>query len=161
MRIVEIVEKFPKLSGLSELFARDLCLKTERGLVPISEKNLESFIKAKDEIYFNLEFSEIWLDIEMSLQSEENNLKINFEMKVKVDYYISELKHVLIKMGILSWAKYIFDEEDFENSDHYLFSYFSTKFPDSDGNLKSYTDIELENFHGNKIKLKLFLIRKS
>jgi hypothetical protein len=157
MRIVEIVEKFPKLSGLTEIFARDLSLKTERGLVPISEKNLESFIKAKDEIYFNLEFSEIWLDIEMSLESDENNLKITFEMKVKVDSYISELKHVLIKMGIISWAKYIFDDDDFENSDHYLFSYFSTKFPDCDGNFKRYSDIELENFHGKIITSKLLI----
>ena len=60
-------------------------------------------------------------------------------------------------MGIKSWAKYILDDEDFENSDQYLFSYFSTTFPDSEGNFEKSSHIELENFHGKKYTFKLFI----
>lgn len=162
MRIVEIVEKFPKLSGLSELATKDLCYITEKGLIPISDKKLDSFIKPKDIIIFDLEFSEIWLEIEMSLRSEENNLKISFEMKVKMDSYISELKNILIKMGIKYWAAYLLDiyknSEDFE---YYLFSNYTMILPDKQINLDNCKNIELDNFHGNITLLMLNIFRKS
>jgi hypothetical protein len=149
MRIVEIVEKFPKLSGLSELGAKDLCYKTEKGLIPISDKKLDSFIKPRDVIFFDLEFSEMWLEIEMTLQSEENNLKISFEMKVKIDSYISELKNILIKMGIKYWAAYISDKsKNSEEYEYYIFSNYTLILPDKEMNFENSKYIELENFHG-------------
>lgn len=151
-RIVELVEKFPKLSGLSELVAKNLSLKTEKGLIPISDKNLDSFIKSRDVIFFDLEFNEIWLEIEMTLISEDNNFKMSFEIKVKVDSYISELRHVLIKMGIKSWAKYILDDDD---CDYYIFSKFSIIYTDNEENREnSEHQVELENFHG-KFRIKI------
>ncbi len=150
MRIVEIVEKFPKLSGLTELVAHDLCVSCEKGLIAICDKKLESLIRPKDVIYFDLIFSEIWLDIEMSMHSEDCNLKIFFEIKVKVDSYISELKNILIKMGIKSWAKYILDDEETDDFEYYIFSEFSMILGKQEGQIKESSNIELENFHGKK-----------
>jgi len=154
MRIVEIVEKFPKLSGLSELATKDLSYKTEKGLIPITDKKLDSFIKPKDIIIFDLEFSEIWLEIEMTLRSEENNLKICFEMKVLMESYISELKNILIKMGIKYWAAYLFDiYKNSEDYEYYLFESYTLILPDKQINLNNINNIELDNFHGTIILL--------
>ncbi len=149
MRIGEIIEKFPKLSGLTGLSAKHLCIRTEKGLTPInSEEIMGSSIKSKDVIIFELDFTEVWLEVEMTLQSTDICLKISFELKVEVDFFIPHVKDILIKMGIKSWAKYIMDNEDNpEDYDYYLFSNFTLIFSDDEGNL-THKDVELDNFNG-------------
>jgi hypothetical protein len=149
MRIGEIIEKFPKLSGLTGLQAKNLCIRTEKGYLQInSEEVMGNSIKSKDVILFELEFSEIWLEVEMTLQSEDKCLKISFDLKVAVDFFISHVKDILIKMGIKSWAKYVLDNEDTpEEYDYYLFSNFTLIFSDKEGNLMQ-GEIELDNFNG-------------
>jgi hypothetical protein len=154
LRIGEIIEKFPKLSGLTGLQAKNLCIKSEKGLLPIlSDEIMGNSIKSKDTIIFELEFSEIWLEVEMTLQSEDKSLKISFELKVAVDFFISHMKDILIKMGIKSWAKYILDNEDApEDYDYYLFSNFILIFSDKEGNVMQ-GEIELDNFNGKNLKI--------
>lgn len=152
LRICEIIEKFPKLSGLTGLQAKNLCIKSEKGLLPIlSDEIMGNSIRSKDIIIFELEFSEIWLEVEMTLQSEDKNLKISFELKVAVDFFISHMKDILIKMGIKSWTKYILNNGDAtEHYDYYLFSKFILIFSDKEGNVRE-GEIELDNFN-EKIK---------
>lgn len=151
LRICEIIEKFPKLSGLSGLTAKDLCLKTEKGLLPIKCEKIGDMLKAKDLIIFELDFFEFWLEVEMTLECDSRSLQISFELKVKIDSYIAELKNILIKMGIKSWAKYSQDsEEHLEENDYYLFFNFAINFSDKEG-LSIRKEIELDNFHGNNL----------
>jgi hypothetical protein len=130
-----------------------LTKKTEKGLIPLkSEGLIGDDIKAKDIIIFDLDFSEIWLEIEMTLESEDKTLKILFDLKVKVETYVTELKNNLIKMGIESWAKYMQSLSP-NNFDYYLFSNFSFNFNTNNisagsNNENGYKEIELENFHG-------------
>jgi hypothetical protein len=112
-------------------------------------------IRAKDLIIFDLLFNEIWLEVEMTLQCEDRFFTISFDLKVETDSFINELKHILIKMGIKSWMKYIIDND--EKPDKYLFYHFSIDFMSKDRekererekDLQKY--IELDNFH-EKIK---------
>ena len=169
MRICEIIEKFPKLSGLNGLIAKDLAKKSPTGLVSIKkEGNIGDSIKPKDVIIFDLEFSEIWLEVEMALESEDNNLKITFELKVRIDSFIADLKHVLIKMGIKSWVKLLRQQEshdtsssDQEDNDYYIFSHFSINFSDK-GGVAMDKEVELDNFHGIYIYcIYCYLFRKN
>lgn len=153
MRICEIIEKFPKLSGLTGLSAKNLCVKNEKGVAGLAQLNTEddiigNLIKPKDVIIFELEFSEIWLEVEMTLKSQNKNLKIAFELKVSLDYFISHVKDILIKMGIKSWNKYLKNNiKNQEEIDYYLFSNFSLTFGNDEKN-STHKDIELDNFNG-------------
>lgn len=123
MKICEMVEKFPKLSGLSGLIVRELSIKTDKDLVNITSEDYISSIKTGDTIVFDLNLPEIWLEVEMLLQSDEKSLKIFFELKVQCEMTIENLRSILIKMGIKSWTKYIIDSvEENDDYDYYLFS---------------------------------------
>lgn len=164
MRICEIIEKFPKLSGLSGINTKNLLVKNEKGDVPLCyDVYLKNLIKAKDVVIFELDFKEIWLEVEMNLNSEDKNLNILFELKVNVNYFISHLKDILVKMGIQSWAKYVLDIEDnSEDYNYYLFSGFYLNFSDKEGNLLL-KEMELDNFNGNlyNVIILFFSIRKN
>lgn len=87
------------------------------------EIKIGDYLNSKDIIFFELEFDEIWLEVEMTLTSDDNkSLIISFEIKVQVDEYITNLTKLLIKMGMKSWAKYILDIEP--NPDFYLLTHF-------------------------------------
>ena len=82
-RIREVCEIYSKLSGLNGLSAYHFQKKTENGLVDLKETGLiGDSIKSKDVIYFELSFHEIWLDIEMTLESGGLSTQISFELKV-------------------------------------------------------------------------------
>lgn len=139
MRICETLEKFPKLSGLSGMDVKNLCIKNEKGLFPINPEGCSRSIKANDTLIFDIEFSEIWLEVEMMLHCGEKILKISFELKILCDWTIFSLGEILIKMGIKSWAKYIIDnDEDNENYDFYLFANFFINYADG-------TDIDMKS----------------
>ena len=92
-RIAEIVEKFPKLSGLTGIQPYNLVvIRTEKQLTE-KEETLGNFIKSKDGIQFELELREVWLEVDMTMSSEDECLKIAFELKVQTDFFIS---HVII-----------------------------------------------------------------
>lgn len=124
MRISELVEKFPKLSGLDGLIVKDLKKKTERGFVPVKSDGLiGDNIQAKDVLSFDLVFSKIWLEVEMDIRTEDKSVNIAFELDVKVDMFISDLKKILIKMGMEYWAEY--SKNLNVEFDYYLFSEFT------------------------------------
>src|SRR5690349_18301855 len=112
-KICERIEKFSKISGLHGYSAKNLFKIVDKSIVYIkNEGKIGDFINAKDVIYFELSFTEIWLEVEMSLTSERNSFTISFDLKVENDSYISSLKNVLLKMGIKSWVQYIQDNEE-------------------------------------------------
>jgi hypothetical protein len=132
-----------------------LILRPEKILVE-KEETLGNLLKPKDIIQFELEFREIWLEVEMTLTSENECLKIGFELKVQTEFFISHLKDILIKMGIKFWAAY--NEERIDEKQYYLFNKFSLIYSDKEGNLL-HKEMELDNLHG--IYKFIFLNRKN
>jgi hypothetical protein len=128
------------------LIAKDLGIKTEKAIIPIdSEESLKNTIKSKEIVIFDLEFSEIWLEVEMTLESNQKNCKLSFEIKVRIDSLITRLKDILIKMGIKSWINFVSDGEiNADQLDYYIFTSFT---------LSSYDgrEIQFDNFYRNLI----------
>jgi hypothetical protein len=104
-------------------------------------------IKARDIVYFELEFTEIWLEVEIDLFCEDKAMTLQFELKVENDTYISELRHILIKLGIKSWKKYIDDlnVDRADKTEFYLLYKFNLDLNNDD---KCLDYIELEKIHG-------------
>ena len=142
--ICQIVEKYPKLSGLNGLKAVNLFIKTDRG--PLYLKNekeiISESIRSNDIVYFDLQFSEIWLEVEMTLKCDDKSICLLFELKVESEFYITELRNVLIKLGIKSWVKSMLESD---NNDYFLFSKFMIDISNNGYNLEY---IELDNIYG-------------
>ena len=80
-------------------------LTNKEDLLKKDEVKIGDYLNSKDIIYFELEFEEIWLEVEMTLISDDNkSLVISFEMKVQVDELISNLTKLLIKNSIMGTA---------------------------------------------------------
>lgn len=118
-------------------------------IVKKDEFKIGDFLQSKDIIYFELEFEEIWLEVEMSLTSDDNkSLIISFEIKIQVNELITNLTKLLIKMGIKSWAKYILDIESYP--DYYLLTHF--KYTDNhNSTYQGKSIIENQNFNNKEI----------
>jgi hypothetical protein len=140
------------------LNAKNLYKKTDKGHIEIKkdiDTKVYDYIRAKDTVFFELEFTEIWLEVEMELFCDERSMTYVFELKVETGIYISELRHILIKLGIKSWIKYIDDlKSDSDKSDYYLFCRFMLDLNNEGRNLEY---IELDNLHG----IYLLIFRKN
>jgi hypothetical protein len=123
------------------------------------DSKVGDYIRSRDIVYFELQFTEIWLEVEMELFCEDKAMTLSFELKVENETYISELRHILIKLGIKSWKKYIDDlTVDRENKiEYYLLYKFSL---DLDNDEKGLDYIELEKIHG-KCEFSSFLEKVS
>jgi len=111
------------------------------------EIKIEDYLNSKDVVFFDLEFEEIWLQVEMTLLSDDNkSLVISFEIKIETDEFINNLTKLLIKMGMKSWAKYILDMEN--NPDFYLLTHFkyieniNNNFPIVKNNINNLSNIK-------------------
>ena len=124
-RIREVCEIYSKLSGLNGLSAYHFQKKTENGLVDLKETGLiGDSIKSKDVIYFELSFHEIWLDIEMTLESGGLSTQISFELKVVLNSDKKEFENTLINLGIKAMAKLIQSD-----GDYYMFTKLIVNYP--------------------------------
>lgn len=110
---------------------------------------------------------------------DDNNFNITFELKVDCNSYISNLKHILIKMGITTWAQYVQENGD-DLPDYYIYSNFTFDLIKDIKNLmnnsnninnnsktrsnfstkisNNITNIELDNYHGRYIKINNILL---
>ena len=118
--IKDILEIFPKLSGLTNLNVNNLKKKDNNNWIKL-EMNipLEKQIKQKDTIYFDLKFTDVWVDVIMTLKDEEDKTKtnkFNFELKMNVESDRQEIEKNLIYSGIGIW------EPLKEPNDYYLFT---------------------------------------
>ena len=117
--IKDVLEIFPKLSGLTNLNVNNLKKKENNNWIRL-EMNIpiENQINQKDIIYFDLEFTDVWVDVIMILKDEEDKTKtnkFNFELKMNVESDRQELEKNLIYSGIGIW------EPLKEPNDYYLF----------------------------------------
>ena len=124
-RIREVCEIHSKLSGLNGLSAYHYKKKTENGLVDLKETGLiGDSIKSKDVIYFELSFHEIWLDIDMTLESGTLSTQISFELKVVLNSDKKDFENTLILLGIKAMAK-----NRQNDGDYYAFSKIIVNYP--------------------------------
>ena len=109
-------------------------------MIHLKNERVFECIKSNDIIYFDLEFSEIWLEIEMMLCCEDREESIIFELKVNTDWSISRLKNILTKCGISSLKQ----TEFYDPSSFYIYTEFNLIFSN-----KMVDSIELDKFDGN------------
>lgn len=62
-------------------------------------------IKSKGVIYFELSFLEIWLDIDMTVESGTLSKQLSFELKVVLNSDKKDFENTLIFLGIKAMAK--------------------------------------------------------
>ena len=114
--IRDILEIFPKLSGLNNLKVTKLQKKEGEELkmnVPIEKQ-----INQKDIIYFDLEFGEVWVDVIMTVKDGDDETKRNkfkFELRTESNpKNIKDLETILVYCGIGIWERLK------EKDDYYL-----------------------------------------
>ena len=111
-----MLEILPKLSGLDGLEVNNLRKKDGNGWTELSPDNkIKNHLKQKDVIYFDLKFTDIWIDVIMTVKDsndETKTNKISFELKKELKGNDSELELSLINLGIRSWKQFK-EEEDF------------------------------------------------
>jgi hypothetical protein len=116
-----MLDIFPKLNGLDGLIVNNLRKKEGNNIIElIMENPIKELIKQQDIIYFDLKFSDVWIDVEMTLKDNDNENKTNklcFEVKVNLNNYKDELETSLVNLGIKTW-KYLKQQEQ----DYYLLS---------------------------------------
>lgn len=121
--IKDMLEIFPKLCGLDGLEVTNLRKKDGNEWVELIMDNLiKNHIKQKDIIYFDLRFSNIWIDIIMTIKDKDNEDKSNkfsFELKTDLKRNNTELELTLINVGIRTWTKF---NEEIKDYDFYLLS---------------------------------------
>jgi hypothetical protein len=163
-KICEAIEKFPKISGLNGISSNNLFNCFDK--LPINEGKIYEYIKPNDIISFDLNFTEYWLEVDMVMSCDDKSFNITFELKVDCNSYISNLKNILIKMGITTWAQYV-QEHGEHIPDYYIYSSFTFDFlkdlkqnPNNNNNSKprsnfstgisstNIKNIELDNYHG-------------
>ncbi len=132
MRISETIEKFPKLSGLSGIVVKDLMIKTElkseiKYEPIINEYVIRNLIKPQEIVTFDLEFSEIWIEVIMTIEGNYRSCKFSFEVKMRLDSSIDMLKDILIKLGIISWTNFVSEGNGDGRPDYFIFSAFSMR----------------------------------
>lgn len=119
-----MLDIFPKLNGLDGLVVTNLRKKEENdNLVELIMDNLiKNHIKQKDVIYFDLIFSDVWIDVTMTLEDyddESKSNKISFELKIQIKNYKKELETTLANLGVRTWKQL---KEQEKEQDYYLLS---------------------------------------
>ena len=122
--IKDMLDIFPKLNGLDRLVVTNLQKKEENNeLVElIMDNQIKNHIKQKDVIYFDLIFSDVWIDVTMTLKDnddESKTNKISFELKIQMKNYKKELETTLANLGIRTWKQL---KEQEQEQDYYLLS---------------------------------------
>lgn len=122
--IKDMLDIFPKLNGLDRLVVTNLKKKEENDdLVELIMDNpIKNHIKQKDIIYFDLIFSDVWIDVTMILKDNDDETKTNkisFELRVNKKNYKIELETTLANLGIRTWKQLKEQEQD---QDYYLLS---------------------------------------
>ena len=116
-----MLDIFPKLNGLDGLVVTNLRKKEENNnLVELIMDNpIKNHIKEKDVIYFDLIFTDVWIDVTMTLEDyddESKSNKISFELKIQIKDYKKELETTLANLGIRTWKQL---KEQEEEQDYY------------------------------------------
>ena len=121
--IKDVFEIFPKLSGLTNLRVIDLQKKIDNVFTKLKMNcKIKEQIQPKDIIYFDLSFSDVWVEIAMTITDDILIKKINFELKFDKSKLKKDFENYLIYLGISFWDK-MKDEHDY-----YLFSQIDVNF---------------------------------
>ena len=138
-RIGETMERFAIFSGLPGLAAKNLYIKNDKGVNPAPLDGIVSdYIKSGDVIIFDLEYNEIWVEVDMTLFCLGKEYKIIFSLRVNLNEKITTFKQNIISISVELW-NYLIKEDLYENEIYYLLKKF-----EFDGIRKLETINELE-----------------
>lgn len=112
-RILENLDRYNKFSCLTGLKVTNFQKKTEKGyeLIPI-EGQVKDHIAPGNVIYYEVELSEIWLEIDMVFRCQQIYWRVNFEIKMGTNNTLYDLRYCLTTIGIKFWAEYILREKN-------------------------------------------------
>ena len=106
-RISETMERFAVFSGIG-LTAKNLFIKNDLGLKPAPLDGIVSdYIKSGDMIVFDLEYDEIWIDVDMTLSCVGKEFKLLFSLKVDLNEKIINFKQNIISISVGLWNNLI------------------------------------------------------
>lgn len=119
-RILENLDRYQHFSGLTGLRISAMWKKTDNGLELLPhEGQVKDYINPGDNIYFDIDMTEIWLDIDMEFKSENINWIINFEIKVETYHTLADLKNHLMSLGIKLLNGYLINEQSYDELAYY------------------------------------------
>lgn len=107
-KIPETLEKFHKLSGVSYPKVYNLSIKRDNKdkIIPIDKEyntTIEKIVKPGDILSFDLQFKEIWLDVNLINVFSDKNMSLDFEIKINLDKSLLDLVCIIIKLAIKSF----------------------------------------------------------
>lgn len=155
-KICESFGQFPEYQNLDGLTATNLTkMDEEKKNLPLEGK-VGDVLRNGDIIYLDLISNEIWIKTNITMSNVTNkNSKLNISMDIKVKREITfrDLRHKLLKSGIIC---YIDKFSKTEHNFHYIVSEFSIS-TSSHGNIE---ENKLKTFDDMKIK-QLFTFKNS
>ena len=123
-RIAETMERFAVFSGLYGLSAKNLFIKNGKGLNPAPlEGRVNDHIKSGDIILFDLNYEEIWIEVDMTLYCVVKEYKFLFSLKVNINEKLINFKQNLISISVGLWNNIIKEENNSFNV-YYLLKKF-------------------------------------
>ena len=122
-RIGETMERFAIFSGLG-LTATNLYIKNDKGLNPAPLDGIVSdYIKSGDTIIFDLDYDEIWIEVDMTLSCVGKEYKFLFSLKVDLNEKIINFKQNIISISVGLWNN-LKKEDNNEINIYYLLKKF-------------------------------------
>ncbi len=123
-RIAETMERFAVFSGLHKLSAKNLFIKNGKGLIPAPlEGTVNDHIKSGDIILFDLNYEEIWIEVDMTLYCVGKEYKFLFSLKVNLGEKLINFKQNIISLSVGLWNSLIKEENNLFNV-YYLLKKF-------------------------------------
>ena len=155
-KICESFGQFPEYQNLEGLTATNLTkMEEEKKNLP-SEGKVGDVLRNGDIIYLDLISNEIWIKTNIAMSNVTNkNIKLNISMDIKVKREMSfkELRHSVLKSGIICFVDRFYKSQ---NKFHYIVSEFSIS-TSAHGNIE---ENKLKTFDDMKIK-QLFSFKNS
>jgi hypothetical protein len=103
-KIPETLEKFHKLSGVSYPKLVYLAIKRDKDkditIQLDSDKTIEEIIKPGDVLIYDLQFKEIWVDVNLVNSSFHKKISLDFEIKINLDKSLLDLVCIIIKLAM-------------------------------------------------------------
>jgi hypothetical protein len=119
------MERFGAFSGIPRLSAKKLQIFSESGITRAPLVGIVGdFIKNGDKVFFELDYQEFWIEVEVSLFCLNKHLKIEISLRIDKNDKFENLKQDIASISICLWNHFVKKQQDFHVYDYFLLKEF-------------------------------------
>ena len=119
------MERFGAFSGIPRLSAKKLQIFSESGITRAPLVGIVGdFIKNGDKVFFELDYQEFWIEVDVSLFCLNKHLKIELSLRIDKNDKFENLKQDIASISICLWNHFVKKQQDFHVYDYFLLKEF-------------------------------------